>query len=341
MEIRLLTRDDFDAYTAFREDMWPTYSVGGDWETIEQKYIRNPHVRLCPGSGLYGCFQSGEITGVMGAYPMPVTCEGTVHPGHLVIDWAVVPRYQRGPTAGLLFQELLRLPGRKYASCGTPRVEQACGNRGIRLHATLAAALLQPVRALLLERLHFRRYSLPSALCAKPFSLPGRAESIAPGELQAAEPAELAKTAFVRRDADFWRVFVSGRSRNSALALRLFGEKCRGTAVIKLLEVGPLRHAILLAFRADPPTPEAVQELAQSLRAALRSLNVCALIATETDGNVTRCLATVGLHVVRKPTHWWAFPRSSDTFAVQDVRWWLTSAERDSHWGILPPGLME
>jgi hypothetical protein len=62
-------------------------------------------------------------------------------------------------------------------------------------------------------------------------------------------------------------------------------------------------------------------------------------MATETDANIARCVATVGLYVVRKPTYWLAFPRPSDTFAVQDARWWLTYAERDSHWGILPPGL--
>lgn len=340
MEIRALTRDDFDAYAAFREEMWPTYAVGGDWETIEQKYLRNPHVRQCPGSGLYGCLESGEIAGVMGAYPMPVTLEGTVHPGHMLVDWAVLPRYQTTPVAVALFRELLALPGRKYASAGTSRSETTLAKRGTRLPAVISAALLQPIRALLLERLNFRLYGLPSSLCGVPFSLPGRAESIAPAELEAAAPTELVKTAFVRRDADFWNIFVSGRSRNSALALRLLAEGCRGSAVVKLLEVGPLRYATLLAFRAEPTTSEAVRGLAQSLRAALRALKVCVLLATEADGNIARCLATVGLHVVRKPTYWWAFPKSSDSFAVRSVRWWLTSAERDSHWGILPPGLV-
>jgi hypothetical protein len=340
MKIKLLTRDDFDAYTAFRENMWPTYAVGGDWETIEQKYIRNPHVRQCPGSGLYGYIQSGEVVGVMGAYPMPVTFEGAVYPGHMVADWAVLPQYHSGLVAGGLFQEIMFLPGRKYASCGTPPSERSLSKRGIRLPAVIAAALLQPLRALVLERLRFRSYALPSTVSAVPFSLPGRAESIAPHELKAAAPAELAKTAFVRREADFWDVFVSGRSRNSALSLRLLGEGCQGSVVLKILEVGPLRHAILLAFRADPTTPEAVRQLARSLRAALRALRVCVLMATEADATIARCLAVVGLHVVRKSTYWWAFPRPSDSFAVQEARWWLTSAERDSHWGILPPGLV-
>jgi hypothetical protein len=320
--------------------MWPTYAVGGAWETIEEKYIRNPHVRQCPGSGLHACFQSGEVVGVMGAYPMPITFEGTVYPGHMVADWAVLPQHHAGLVAGALFQEILRLPGRKYGSCGTPPSERSLSRRGIRIPAVIAAAVLQPLRAFLLERLKFRDYALPSTLSAIPFSLPGRAESMAPRELEPAAPVEIAKTAFVRREADFWDVLISGRSRNSALSLRLLGEGCHGSAVIKLLQVGPLRHAILLAFRADPPVPAAVRQLARSLRAALRALNVCAVFATEADANIALCLSIIGLHVVRKSTYWWAFPKSSDTFAVQDARWWLTSAERDSHWGILPPGLM-
>ena len=48
--------------------------------------------------------------------------------------------------------------------------------------------------------------------------------------------------------------------------------------------------------------------MARSLRAALRALRVCALMATEADANITRCLAVVGLYVIRKPTHWWALP---------------------------------
>jgi len=340
MQIKLLTRDDFDAYTAFREKMWPTYSVGGVWETIEEKYIRNPLIRQCPGSGLLACFQSGAIVGVMGAYPMPITFEGTVYPGHMVADWAVLPQHHTGLVPGALFQEFLRLPGRKYGSCGTPPSERSLSRRGIRLPAVIAAAVLDPLRALVLERLRFRRYALPSTVSALPFSLPGRAESIEPRELEPAMPVELAKTAFVKREADFWGIFVSARSRNSALALRLWGEGCRGSAVIRLLEVGPLRHAILLAFRAEPPTPEAVGQLARSLRAALRALKACVILATEADAAIRHCLTTVGLHVVRKSTYWWAFPRPSDSFAVQDARWWLTSAERDSHWGILPPGLV-
>jgi hypothetical protein len=339
MQIKRLTRDDFDAYTAFRENMWPTYAVGGDWGTVEQKYIRNPHVRTCSGSGLYACIQSGEILGVMGAYPMPVTFEGTLHPGHMLADWAVLPRYQGGPTAGRLFQELLALPGRKYASCGTRESQALLSRRAIRIPAVLAAALLQPVRAFLLERLKLRDYALPSPRCAVPFSLPGRAETLAPGQLEAAVPADFANTAYVRREADFWVAFIAGRLENSALPLRLWGENCRGSAVIKLLDVGPLRHATLLAFRADPPTLEAVRRLARSLQEALRALRVCALLATEADSNIRHCLAVVGLHVVRRRTHWWAIPKPSDAFAAQGVRWWLTSADRDSHWGFGPPSI--
>src|SRR5208283_2302834 len=196
---------------------------------------------------------------------MPVTLAGNVHPGHMLVDWAVLPRYQSGPVAVSLFRDLLDLPGRKYGSCGTLRSETAFAKRAVRIPAVMAAALLQPLRALLLERLRFRLYALPSTVSAMPFALPGRAESIAPSKLQPAEPADPVKTAFVRRDGGFWDVFVSGRSRNSALSLRLLGGKCQGSAVIKVLEVGPLRHAVLLAFRADPATDEAVRELGRSL----------------------------------------------------------------------------
>ena len=86
MNIKLLTRDDFDAYTAIREKTWSAHAAGGAWETNEEKYIRNPLVRQCPGSGLLACLQSGEIVGVMGAYPMPISFEGTVYPGRMVAD---------------------------------------------------------------------------------------------------------------------------------------------------------------------------------------------------------------------------------------------------------------
>jgi len=339
MQIKLLTRNDFEAYSAFREKMWPTYAVGGAWETIEQKYSRNPHVGLCPGSGLYACFDSSEIVGVIGAYPMPVTFEGLLHPGHMLVDWAVLPNYQRGPTFVALLHELMALPGRKYASRGAPESQNVLAGVGIQIPSVLAAALLQPFRALLLERLNFRDFALPSPLCAIPFSLPGRAESVPPGELEAAIPADLPHTAFVRREADFWEVFISGRLENGALSLRLLGERCRGSAVIKLLDVGPLRYGVLLAFRTEPRTPQAVGRLARSLRAALRALKVCTLLATEADADIRACLETVGVHVIRKPTHWWALSKPSDTFSAKHVRWWLTSADRDSHWGFGPPSV--
>jgi len=337
--IKLLTRDDFEAYAAFRERMWPTYAVGGDWETIEQKYYRNPHAIPCTGSGLYAYFDSGDIVGVMGAYPMPITFEGVVHTGHMLVDFAVLPSYQLGLAFPTLLCELLALPGRKYASCGKPDSQNALARIGIRIPAVTAAVFLHPFQALLLKGLNLMNYALPSPLCAIPFSLPGRAESVPPHELQAATPAELAHTAFVRREADFWEVFISGRLENGALSLRLLGERCRGSAVIKLLEVGPLRYGILLAFKAEPPTREAVGRLARSLRAALHALKVCTLLATEADGDIRACLERVGLHVIRRPTHWWALPKPSDTFSAQDVRWWLTSADRDGYWGFGPPSI--
>src|SRR5690348_12113162 len=98
MQIVQLNRDSFDAYTRFHRAMWPIHDAAGDWEIVLNKYFTNPHRDLCPGSGLYACIDGEHsICGIAGAYPMPVTLNGQLYPGHMLVDWAVLPRFWTGP----------------------------------------------------------------------------------------------------------------------------------------------------------------------------------------------------------------------------------------------------
>jgi hypothetical protein len=115
----------------------------------------------------------------------------------------------------------------------------------------------------------------------------------------------------------------------------------RGEArlILRVLQVGPFRIASLLAIHLEDETDVAVAGIARSLRALLLRLGVAVVGTTETGGAARGVLRGAGWLTRRTPSHWWVLPRASDTFDAADVRWWLTSADRDSTWGHLEPSL--
>ena len=111
MSIRRLAAADQCAYAEFRRQLWPYHASAGYWEAVEAKYVRNPLARLCPESGLYGYFQGERLCGTMGAYPMPVTLDGTVHAGHSIADWSVLREFWFSPIAGRLMERDISTAG--------------------------------------------------------------------------------------------------------------------------------------------------------------------------------------------------------------------------------------
>ena len=148
MSIRLLTKQDAESYAGFRRGMWPVHIGAGHWEVVLAKYFDNPQVAECAGSGLYGEFTGGgEMIGCMGAYPMPITLNGTVYPGHMLVDWAVLPRYQLTPVAGKLFAKLMALPGRKFGSIGTAHSQTPISRRAAKIESVNAICVVKAVPA--------------------------------------------------------------------------------------------------------------------------------------------------------------------------------------------------
>ena len=106
--------------------------------------------------------------------------------------------------------------------------------------------------------------------------------------------------------------------------------------VCNLLDCGRIRFAVLLALHFERQDVATARHLAKCAREALTKLNVSLVIATEADEYIRAFLNSLSRWVVRKDKHWWAIPKPDDTFRVEDVHWWLTSAERDAIWS---PGL--
>lgn len=335
MSIRLLLTQDIDAYMGFRSEIWPAYSIA-DWETVTQKYFHNPHRSACPHSGLYGYFYGDKLIGIMGAYPFPITLNGELHPGHLLVDWFLLPRFRSGPAAGRLFQELVALPGRKFATNGSADSQNILAKRATKIPAVDSIAVISPVRTALGKLLRLAPYAVPSSLCGRPFEMPGVAKSLPETDVPAPSPCDPTGTAFVHRGPDFWRVYFSSRVRNGAFAIQIRGKRSCGSIVMNLKEAGPARVASLLALHVDPVTPEAAREVGARFRRVLNSLQVSILLAVEADEILRHFVSSTALYCRRTPTHWWAIPRPSDTFSPDSVQWWFTLADRDSHWGVVP-----
>ncbi len=337
MEIHPLTQDDAGAYRAYRCEMWPSNSAAGDWETICIKYFQNPLVTSCPGSGLYGCFDGGALVGVWGAYPMPVTLNGVVYPGHALVDSFVLERCRNLPVGGVLFRSLQNLPGRKYASHGAEYLQTQLARIAWRIECTASMAVWKFVPALAGKLMKLAPFLQPCPLAFESPDLTSDVKVIAPSALIPEEPVDPGHTAFVRKDPTFWKHYCLHRIKNAALPLAVRTANAEAHVVIRLEEVGRIRIASLMSLRLAPYTVEAAREVGRSLRVALSSVGVCAAGATEPDAVFRALQDGIGIYVRRRPVHWWSIPRKIDTFEARSVKWRLTLADRDSHWGFIQP----
>jgi len=340
MEVKLLAEDDAELYSQFRTEMWPHYSVAGSWENVRQKYSHNPLAQLCPGSGMYALIQRGKIGGVMGAYPMPVTLNETVHPGHMLVDWAVTPRMQRGPLAGILYKSLLDLPGRKFASSGTDQSQSVLSGRGFKIYSTQTMVVLHPLRAALMKHLRVGGYASPCPLQIESLELPNHSTALRPDEITTPLPPDLTNTAYVHRGSSYWESFCRSRDQNGTVALRLTSDKTHLQVLLKVLEVGQFRWAILLGVCWPDEGNVSATAGGKLLRVLLEHINVSALSAGEADPEMSALLRGVSSWKLTRRSakiHWWVLPKADDQFHHDDVSWWLTLADRDSFWGIRYP----
>lgn len=337
MTIRQLTGLDAPLYLAFRREMWPTYAAAGDWDTVQAKYLEHPHAALCPGSGLYAAIQGDRILGVMGAYPMPVTYAGALHPGHMLVDWAVLPRAQGSPMAGRLWLSLLELPGRKFASMGSPGSQIPLSRRAVRIPSLSSFAVVRPWSAAFAKLLGLLEYARPMPVRVEALPLPAGVSIVDPETIPAPEPPGGEGQAYVHKGPDFWRAYCGHRVGTGALALRLQTDAHQAHVVLTLLSVGRIGASALRALHLSPPIPAAARRTARLLRRTLRRMNVAVLGGEEADPLIGEFLSAVGWRAKRWPTCWWSIPKPGDLFRSQDVRWWLTAADRDSHWGGVQP----
>ena len=336
--IRRLTSADHETYGLFRRRLWPYHVGAGHWEALEIKYRLNPLSALCPGSGLYGYFQGEQLCGAMGAYPMPVTLDGTVHPGHSISDWSVLHEFWFSPVAGRLFNEILQLPGRKFASNGQRLAQGPMSKRGVKISAVQAFGLICPLRAIGAKFLHLFRYTYPSPFHTSEFKPCYGVDLVDASQVRAAVPPASEKTAWIQHTPEFWDFYCKARVYNGALPLRVLAAKGEADLVINFCETGPtLRVATLLSAQFVPYSPTCAASVGRALGGFLRRMNVAVLYLTEADAELKSLVESASWYVHRIPTHWWAVSKPTDLFAHDSVSWWLTTAARDSHFGGLQP----
>jgi len=88
----------------------------------------------------------------------------------------------------------------------------------------------------------------------------------------------------------------------------------------------------LMALSLFPADIDNARMTGSLLRETLDSLNVMLINAVEVDGLTRETLRAVSRFVSRSPSYWWGVRKTSDAFGIEDVNWWLTNADRDSHW---------
>jgi hypothetical protein len=102
--------------------------------------------------------------------------------------------------------------------------------------------------------------------------------------------------------------------------------------IIRLLECGRFRYANLMALSLLPANIENARMTGSLLRETLDSLDVLLINAVEVDNLTRETLRAITRFVSRSQSYWWGVRKTSDAFAIEDVSWWLTNADRDSHW---------
>jgi hypothetical protein len=338
--VRALEESDLEAYARFRARMWPTHPGAGAWEAVRFKYVLNPLAALCPGSALYAYERDEEIIGIIGAYPAPVTLNGQLHPGHMLVDWAVLPTHQYGPAAAQLWDTAVNLPGRKYSSPGSRASQRILERRAVRIPSSETIVILRPFDVALLRVLRLTRYAFPSPVLLDKVKLPDGVRFGLTENLTAPVPFRPSHTAFVRRDREYWQTFCEARIFNGAVPLHLATGEGEANVVMRLFEVGEFRRAILMALSLSPATMRHARKAAKLLRRTLRQLKVSFVEVVEADELLQQVARSLGALILKAEAWWYGIPRPSDTFAIEDVRWWFTSADRDAAWQLEQPSAM-
>jgi hypothetical protein len=331
--IRELTCHDLEAYSVFRRQLWPYHSGAGYWEVVQTKYFQNPHRPLCPGSGLYGYFREDRLLGMMGAYPMPVTLNGIIHPGHMLVDWAVLPSFRFGPVAGCLWNKLVALPGLKFGSVGSTFSQKPLEKRGTKIHSIEGAAMLSPISGVAVRLLEPKRYSLASPLHLDLLETVPGVSLFEGAKVRTAVPGKQPNTAHVQRDADFWELYCAARIHTGAFPLKVTSTEGEADVIVRITEEGKFRFGMLLSAYLSPYSIACARETGRLLRKFLHRLRVSVLYGTEADAELRHLLKSVGSVVHRSPVYWWSIPTPCDRFRKNEVSWWLTSADRDSIYG--------
>jgi len=275
----------------------------------------------------------------MGAYPMPITLDGVVHPGHMLVDWAVLPDLRFSPIAGLLWNELFQLAGRKYASYGSRFSQDSLLKRGVKINSVNSAAIVSPLRTIAARLLQIPySYSYPSPFLLDKLEKCKGVNMIEGEQLKPAIPPHVEKTAWIHHGQAFWKMYCSARMYTGAVCLRVSTDKGEADLVINIRETGPsLRFASLLSAQFVPYTTECAVSVGRSLRTFLKRHRIGLLWATETDPEMAAFLSSVAWYVHRSPSYWWSIPKTSDEFRHDSISWRLTGADRDSHFGGLQP----
>jgi len=339
MRIERLGRDrtSVEGYVRFQQKFWPDRFGADTWEALLLKYFDHPDADCCPGSGIYACMEGDEILGVQAAYPFPVVKNGTRYAGHMLVDWGALQDKDKGPlfraaVGGQLFRTLVELPGRKYASIGSPDAMRNLACRATRIPSVFSVTLLSPVKAALVRYAKLSSVVRPISLCTALKVASGKVEVLTGADLEGFQPTPPDGTFSVYHSPEFWRALGLARRTTGAVRLKLGTDVTLGEFILQVKGSGNLHLATLLSSRFESEDQTAIRKMGRILSETLQKWNVCALFATESDIRVSRLLRAVSLFRRAHPSEWWSIPRPSDTFAATEVKWWLTGAERDGAW---------
>lgn len=338
MIVRELRKGDESAYAEFRRGLWPSNAAAGNWEAVELKYTLNPLRTCSPGSGLYGSFDGDRLCGILGAYALPITTGDQEYPGHMLVDWAVLPEYRSRPIGSILWRELVRLPGMKFASIGTRVSQEAISKAAEKIPAIHAIGLVDAAKVVLTKCLGLFSYGHPSPVIPEDLVCREEIEIIDVESIRPAVPASPDQVAWVRRGVDFWKMYCGARIYTAAMPLRIRSSEGEADLVIALTQAGKtIRYAAIMSASFFPYTVACGEAVGRLLRAFLVKNRVAIVTASETDEIVAALMKRASLHVLRNPTYWWSVRKPTNPFRHDEKKWWLTAADRDSHFGGIQP----
>ena len=298
--------------------------MGADnWETVALKYFENPDIDLCPGSGIYACFENDRICGVQAAYPFPVVKDGVSIPATC---WSIGVRLdktrEKGPAfravvAGKLFMTLKDLPGRKYASYGSEASQRAYRGRAKRIPVNVAAAILSPMKAALLELLGLRAFVTASEVPAQ-IKVNGATVEVLRGmDLMEFHPTPPEGAVHAYHSPEFWKTLGVYSHSTGAVLLRIHHKGISADFMLRVQAAGKLRVALLLSTAFEKRDNSSIAAIGQSIEEGpkanrcmraicnrVRSGNRCSLESDHPVHNAERESV-----VVRGPTHGYVFCR--------------------------------